>query len=112
VSQNQSLNEGRIQPDDGFQDYLVSWEIEVSAQSPWEAAEFAQRIQRDPSTTSNVFVVDGITIDLDEPGPHRTVCPECGARAVTAPTEPKSLPVCLACDWTGWITADGTDTGA
>lgn len=30
-----------------------------------------------------------------------STCPECGALAVSR-TSPGDLPVCVACDWTGW----------
>jgi hypothetical protein len=33
-----------------------------------------------------------------------TECPECGETAVTTTQGP--LPVCLACDWTGWAPDD------
>jgi hypothetical protein len=61
--------------------YRVTWEIDLEADSPREAAIEAQAIQRDPESTANVFSVrnrsdpqdalrDGgpaEEIDLDEP---------------------------------------------
>lgn len=38
-------------------DYFVSWEIEISANSPRQAAELALAIQRDPTSRSTVFKV-------------------------------------------------------
>lgn len=38
-------------------EYRVTWVIEVEAESPREAAEEAQRIQRDPDSLATVFVV-------------------------------------------------------
>jgi hypothetical protein len=53
---------------------------------------------------------DHATIEPDEHGVERCTCcgiadisercPECDAIAVTI--APGSLPVCQACDWTGW----------
>jgi hypothetical protein len=36
---------------------LVRWEINIDADSPREAAEFALEIQRDPSSIATVFNV-------------------------------------------------------
>lgn len=57
-------------------DYLVQWEINITADSPEAAAREALRIQRDPASCATVFKVwdeDGIdsTVDitaLDEVG--------------------------------------------
>jgi len=53
--------------------YLVTWEINVDARTPREAAEKAQAMQRDPDTTATVFLVIGpklsdqqVTVDLSE----------------------------------------------
>lgn len=37
------------------QEYLVRWEIELTASSPWHAAVLAQQIQRDPEALPMVF---------------------------------------------------------
>jgi len=37
--------------------YKVTWEIELDATSPREAAELALEIQRDPFSTATVFTV-------------------------------------------------------
>lgn len=37
--------------------YLVTWEIDIEADSPREAAEKALRIQRDPESIATVFAV-------------------------------------------------------
>lgn len=37
--------------------YRVTWEIDVEAESPLEAAERAREIQRDPDSTATVFGV-------------------------------------------------------
>lgn len=38
-------------------EYRVTWEIDVTANSPREAAEQALTIQRDPDSTATVFEV-------------------------------------------------------
>ena len=55
-------------------DYLVTWEINISAKSAREAAEQALKIQRDPNSTATIFQVwaedtdmEPDTIDLSEP---------------------------------------------
>jgi hypothetical protein len=56
-------------------EYLVKWEINVSADTPRDAAVKALEIQRNPDSSAVVFEVDGETIDLfpddgeDEEGP-------------------------------------------
>ena len=37
--------------------YRVTWEIDLEANSPREAAEQAQEIQRDPNSIATVFAV-------------------------------------------------------
>lgn len=49
-----------------MQEYLVTWTIEVTAESPEAAAKQALEIQRDPESLAVVFNVDGQTIDLME----------------------------------------------
>lgn len=49
-------------------DYLVQWEIELSADTPEEAAQAALEIMRDPESTALFFKVihdDGHLIDVD-----------------------------------------------
>lgn len=51
--------------------YLVTWDIHVEADSPEEAARRALEIQRDPTSTATVFIIndgtsDPITIDAEE----------------------------------------------
>ena len=59
-------------------EYHVTWEIDLTADSPREAAEQALAIQRDPNSTATVFDVvdeDGNAerVDLEEPRePART----------------------------------------
>lgn len=48
------------------QEYLVEWEIEITAASPRDAARRAMEIQRDPQSRATVFTVDGETIDLED----------------------------------------------
>ena len=76
--------------------YKITWEIEVEATGPEDAAREAQRIQRDPSSTANVFgVVDpsldpeGVwVIDLDHLPPTTSsglfFCPECKGKRYIA----------------------------
>ena len=47
--------------------YLVTWTIDVDAESPWKAALEAKRIQRDRNSIANVFDVENVRIDLDAP---------------------------------------------
>ena len=43
-------------------EYLVTWQIEIEADSAEEAAQEALKIQRDPESIANVFTVsDGET---------------------------------------------------
>lgn len=55
-----------------MREWVVRWEIELTAGSPREAAEQARRIQRDPSAWAGAYtVVDADTgavtdIDLDQ----------------------------------------------
>lgn len=37
------------------QRYLVTWEIDIYADSPWEAAEEAWNHMREPGSSANVF---------------------------------------------------------
>jgi hypothetical protein len=53
--------------------YLVSWEIDIDADTPAEAARLAHEMVRRPDTTANVYRViehdslgDFVTIDLME----------------------------------------------
>lgn len=55
-----------------MKEYKVRWEIEVSADSPREAAEEAYRIHRDSDSIAGVFYVfdrrgKKTKIDLNEP---------------------------------------------
>ena len=50
--------------------FVVSWIIDVDAETPQEAARIAQAIQRDPDSTATVFIVEEHghapqSIDLD-----------------------------------------------
>lgn len=49
--------------------YLVSWSIDIAADSPEEAAKKAQDIQRDPESTATYFdvldVLSGETKQID-----------------------------------------------
>ncbi len=38
-------------------EYLVEWAINISAESPEEAAKFALEIQRDPKSLATYFIV-------------------------------------------------------
>lgn len=52
--------------------YLVTWSIDIEATSPEAAAEMAREIQRDPTSTANVFEVrrqgqdEVVRVDLDD----------------------------------------------
>ncbi len=58
--------------------YLVTWEIEIDAESPRQAAARALKIQRDPESTALEFKVDGQSVDL-----LYYVCPNCGSEVVS-----------------------------
>ena len=52
-------------------EYLVTWRIELSANSPEDAARQAREIQLDPDSIAAVFEVEGpdedsVIIDLEE----------------------------------------------
>ena len=53
-----------------MKEYVVTWDIEVTANSPEEAAKQALEIQRDKTSTATVFKVwddiDCHTVDLEE----------------------------------------------
>jgi hypothetical protein len=49
--------------------YVVTWDIDIEADSPEEAAQAAEAIQRDPDSTAKVFAVrdtagNVITVDF------------------------------------------------
>lgn len=52
--------------------YLISWDIEIEADSPQRAAELALETMQDPTSIATVFLVRGdddssVTIDLAGP---------------------------------------------
>ncbi|MCG3177579.1 MAG: hypothetical protein MOGMAGMI_02553 [Candidatus Omnitrophica bacterium] len=52
-------------------DYLVTWEMNITADSPLEAAQRAWYYMRTPDSTANVFDVtgeDGRTVRVDLEG--------------------------------------------
>lgn len=49
-------------------DYRVTWEMEIPATSPLDAARTALRIHRDPESIATSFEVDGDRVDLEELG--------------------------------------------
>lgn len=58
--------------------YHVSWEIELDAGSPEEAAAEALSVHRDPGSMATVFIVtaeDGTryTVDMEEPPEDRVL---------------------------------------
>ncbi len=60
----------RVAAEGAKMDYLVSWEMEVKAESPLEAAKIAREAQTRPNTRSTVFQVygedaqDAVRVDL------------------------------------------------
>jgi hypothetical protein len=46
-------------------EYLVSWEVNVDADSPWEAAEIAETIQRSARGVFTVTDDDGEAVQVD-----------------------------------------------
>ena len=68
-----------------MKEYLVTWKLNIDAESPRQAAEKALEIQRDPDSTATFFKVEsmepggGVThIALSQP-----VCTLCGESAMT-----------------------------
>lgn len=60
--------------------YCVTWEIDIDADTPEEAAKLAQEIQQDPDSTATVFLVRAgrrqYSVDLaknagEDPGPDK-----------------------------------------
>ena len=53
-------------------EYLVTWQIDITASSPEEAAHKARAIQLNPDSIADVFIIkahqseDFVTIDLSE----------------------------------------------
>ena len=53
--------------------YTVTWEIDIEAGTPAEAARIAKQVQADPGSSANVFDVrllgtdESEMIDLDDP---------------------------------------------
>lgn len=47
-------------------EYLVTWQMEIEASSPRQAAEKARQMHRNPESIATVFEVDGKSIDLME----------------------------------------------
>jgi len=54
-----------------MKEYRVNWSIYIQAESPEEAARWAQLIQRDPSSIATVFEVTdpatGKEVEIDRP---------------------------------------------
>ena len=58
-----------------MKEYLITWQIEIEADTPEEAVKEALKIQRDPKSTAVIFEAqeqlesgewgDSITVDLD-----------------------------------------------
>lgn len=71
MSQNQSLNDGRIQPDDDLVEYEVTWAVELTSHDAENAARAAAVMIADASSIAHVFTVralpngEPIEIDLD-----------------------------------------------
>lgn len=81
--------------------YKLTWEIDIEAEHPIDAALEAEEIQRDPASAGNVFKVKNMVtkrvVVCDTVDHHRkdvnSVCGHCGAEA--DPTEYS----CHACGW-------------
>lgn len=79
--------------------YHVSWEIEIDAENPRDAAKQALAIQRDPHSLATVFQVlefdteqDAVTIDLQD---ATVECFDCGLEF--ASDEPSLPALCAEC---------------
>lgn len=51
---------------DSEREYRVTWDIDITADSPLDAARRAREIQLNPKSWATVFTVDGEYIDLDD----------------------------------------------
>jgi len=80
-------------------EYRVTWEIDISADSPLEAARQARLYQVKPDTTAVVFTVGDETIDLLE----WADCPSCGEPVNIVE---RAVWKCSACG--GWNETDRT----
>jgi hypothetical protein len=63
-------------------EYRVTWEIDLRANSPEEAAREALQIQRDPASTATVFNVSDVRIDLTALDEERAEIINGAARAI------------------------------
>lgn len=80
--------------------YLVTWEIDVDADSPEEAAQIAREIQLDDCSTATVFVIKeastGETLKYDVG--DLALCKFCGkATAKNTPHQHQGQVVCSDC---------------
>ncbi len=79
--------------------YHITWEIDIDADSPREAAEEAQRIQRDPTSLATVFTVQehdttkAVQVDLLTEMPDTR---DYGPASDVPPTTPDDA------EWTPW----------
>ncbi len=79
--------------------YHITWEIDIDADSPREAAEEAQRIQRDPTSLATVFTVheeeadEAVQVDLLTEMPDTR---DYGPASDVPPTTPDDA------EWTPW----------
>lgn len=66
-------------------DYLVTWQIDIEADSPEEAAEIALRIQRDAGSDATCFEVSdkdsliNTVVDLAQEEIENVPCVKCGS---------------------------------
>ncbi|MDD3039068.1 hypothetical protein [Bacteroides sp.] len=78
-------------------EYLVTWTIDIEADSPIMAARLAKEIQQDPDSVANFFFISDPTtkttteIDLDEG------CPYCGSSDITPNINTERYLECCDC---------------
>lgn len=92
-------------------EYKVTWEIDVYAENPQQAAEIARKYQLDPTSTATSFVVEDqegnlnlVQLPVQEQAPawidrHLITCHVCGELADEreATRLPEGGEVCYAC---------------
>jgi len=84
--------------------YLVTWEIDVTARNPVEAAIKALQIQKDWQSRAKVFDVhfgdeeigETTRVDLDDTKLKLSLCDECGAKDADVGC-PDGAQICQEC---------------
>lgn len=81
---------------DGLKEYTVTWQVDVSAATPREAALRAFEMQRDPTSRATVFDVSLYDDQVGYDPGEAAIRIDVGAE-------------CIDCDGTGIVAEDGED---